>query len=107
MKIPRLTWLFALASFVSFTFLAAPVRAQSANASPQTFPEVSDLPERKEMPDALTMLDGQKVTTVEQWRQRREEMKRILEFYELGHAPPPPGNVTRRGPQSHVARRQS
>jgi hypothetical protein len=54
---------------------------------------VSDLPARPEMPDALVMCDGTRVTTPEQWRQRREEMKRILEFYELGHAPPPPGNV--------------
>ncbi len=46
------------------------------------------------MPDPLTMFNGQKVATPEQWRQRREEMKQILEFYELGHAPPPPGNVT-------------
>lgn len=56
-------------------------------------PEVNDLPVRKEMPDVMVMNDGTKVTTVEQWRKRREEMKQILEFYELGHAPPPPGNV--------------
>jgi len=59
-----------------------------------TFPDVNDLPVRKEMPEVMTMNDGTKVTTVEQWRQRREEMKQILEYYELGHAPPPPGNVT-------------
>ncbi|MGA3182090.1 MAG: hypothetical protein ABSF38_17270 [Verrucomicrobiota bacterium] len=55
---------------------------------------VSELPARPEMPDVMVMSDGTKVTTVEQWRRRREEMKQILEFYELGHAPPPPGNVT-------------
>lgn len=55
---------------------------------------VSDLPVRPELPDVMTMCDGTKVATVAQWRQRREEMKQILEFYELGHAPPPPGNVT-------------
>jgi hypothetical protein len=55
---------------------------------------VNDLPVRKEMPEVMTMNDGTKVTTVGQWRQRREEMKQILEYYELGHAPPPPGNVT-------------
>jgi len=59
-----------------------------------TFPDVNDLPVRKEMPEVMTMNDGTKVTTVEQWRQRREEMKQFLEYYELGHAPPPPGNVT-------------
>jgi hypothetical protein len=55
---------------------------------------VADLPVRPEMPDVMAMSDGKKVTTVKQWRQRREEMKQILEFYELGHAPPPPGNVS-------------
>ncbi|MGH7994636.1 MAG: hypothetical protein ACREDQ_14030, partial [Limisphaerales bacterium] len=52
------------------------------------------LPVRQEMPEAMTMADGTKVTTVAQWRVRREEMKAILEHYELGHAPPPPGNVS-------------
>ena len=63
----------------------------ATQAAPETFPDVKDLPVRKEMPDAMTMNDGTKVTTVEQWRERREEMKAILEHYELGHAPPPPG----------------
>ncbi len=58
-----------------------------------TMPGVNDLPVRNEMPDVLTMNDGTKVTTVEQWKQRREEMKRILEYYAVGLAPPPPGNV--------------
>jgi len=66
-----------------------------------SFPEVNDLPVRPEMPDVMTMADGTKVTTVEQWRQRREEMKEILEHYELGHAPPPPGNVSGEDIQSH------
>jgi hypothetical protein len=69
-------------------------RVSPTQTAPGTLPEVKDLPVRKEMPDAMTMNDGTRVKTVEQWRQRREEMKRILEFYELGHAPPPPGNVT-------------
>lgn len=46
------------------------------------------------MPDPLITADGKPVTTPEQWKQRREEMKRIIEYYALGHAPPPPGNVT-------------
>jgi len=59
-----------------------------------SFPEVSNLPVRPEMPDILTMADGTKVTTLDQWAQRRGEMKEILEHYALGHAPPAPGNVT-------------
>ncbi len=66
----------------------------ATRAAPETFPDVKDLPVRKEMPDVMTMNDGTKVTTVAQWRARREEMKAILEHYELGHAPPPPPNVS-------------
>jgi len=66
----------------------------ATRAAPGTFPDVKDLPVRREMPDAMTMDDGTKVTTAAQWRARREEMKVILEHYELGHAPPPPGNVS-------------
>ena len=56
-------------------------------------PGVDQLPNRPEMPDVLTMNDGKKVATAEQWKRRREEMKRILEYYAVGQAPPPPGNV--------------
>jgi hypothetical protein len=80
--------------------LAGAARGQPSNSLPRSevatgaFPAVKDLAVCKEMPDVMTMSDGTKVTTIEQWRRRREEMKQILEFYELGHAPPPPGNVT-------------
>lgn len=55
--------------------------------------DVNAMPEIEEMPDPLTMNNGDKVTTLEQWRIRRKEMIRILEDYEYGHMPPPPGNV--------------
>ncbi len=54
---------------------------------------VAQLPIIEEMPDPLTMNDGTPVTTAEQWAIRRQEMIRILEDYEYGHMPPPPGNV--------------
>jgi hypothetical protein len=56
-------------------------------------PGVDKLPNRPELPDVLTMNNGQKVTTAAQWKRRREEMKRILEYYAVGQAPPPPRNV--------------
>ena len=89
-----------LVATISIGLWADAAQAQSSNSIPQnkaargTFPDVNDLPVRKEMPEVMTMNDGTRVTTIEQWRQRREEMKQILEYYELGHAPPPPGNVT-------------
>jgi hypothetical protein len=54
---------------------------------------INDLPVIKEMPDPLTMKDGTKITTLDQWKVHRREMIRILEDYEYGHMPPPPGNV--------------
>jgi hypothetical protein len=56
-------------------------------------PGVNELPVRNELPDPLVMNDGTKVTTTEQWKKRREEMKRTLEYYAVGEMPPPPGNV--------------
>ena len=56
-------------------------------------PGVEQLPNRPEMPDVMTMNNGQKVKTAKQWAQRREEMKKTLEWYAVGQAPPPPGNV--------------
>jgi len=56
-------------------------------------PGVDQLPNRPEMPDVMTLNNGQKVKTAKQWDQRREEMKRTLDWYALGEAPPPPGNV--------------
>ncbi|HEV2444462.1 MAG TPA: alpha/beta hydrolase family protein [Candidatus Sulfopaludibacter sp.] len=64
-------------------------------------PGVDKLPDRPEMPDVLTMHDGRKVKAA-QWKQRREEMKRILEYYAVGQAPPPPGNVKGRDISSQV-----
>ena len=58
-----------------------------------TLPGVNDLPVRPGMPDVMIMNNGQKVTTVRQWKRRREEMKKILEYYAVGQMPPPPGNV--------------
>ncbi len=58
-----------------------------------TMPGVKDLPVRKELPDVLTMNDGTKVTTPEQWAKRRDEMKKILEYYAVGIAPPAPDNL--------------
>lgn len=72
------------------------------NAAPGVFPQVEDLPVQTNLPDVMTMNDGTKVTTLAQWRVRREQMKAILEHYELGHAPPAPGNVSGQIIQSRI-----
>jgi Abhydrolase family len=58
-----------------------------------TMPGVKDVPVRHDMPDVMLMNDGTRVTTPAQWRKRRQEIKRILEYYAVGVAPPAPGNV--------------
>jgi hypothetical protein len=67
--------------------------ARAADNSP-VFPAVNDLPVQTNLPDPLVLADGQKITTPEQWNQHREQMRAIIEHYAVGHAPPPPGNVT-------------
>jgi hypothetical protein len=75
-------------------FAAATLAVSCATAGTGSFPEPQNLPVQKGLPDVFTMNDGTRVTTPAQWSKRREEMKAILEHYELGHAPPPPGNVS-------------
>ena len=60
----------------------------------RTPPAVADLPVQTNMPSPLVTDDGKIITTPKQWQAHRAEMKQIIEHYALGHAPPPPGNVT-------------
>ena len=102
MKIQSAPVVFFVVSVISAGLWLFPAPAQPVKAAWNTMLEVKDLPERKEMPDVMTMNDGTKVKTAAQWRRRREEMKAILEHYELGHAPPPPGNVSGQDIQSRT-----
>jgi hypothetical protein len=90
---------------VGFGLMATVATAQIAGPDPKEIPVpripgplgllpgVAQLPVRPALPDVLTMNDGTRVRTPAQWAQRREEMKRILEYYAVGQMPPPPGNV--------------
>jgi hypothetical protein len=54
------------------------------------FPDVSKLPAQADLPDPLVMLDGSRVTTKEQWfDKRRPELKALFQHYMYGHLPPP------------------
>src|SRR4029079_11342655 len=53
------------------------------------FPAPKDLPSHPELPDPLVMLDGTKVTTKEQWvEKRRPELKALFQHYMYGTIPP-------------------
>src|SRR2546428_1521439 len=55
--------------------------------------DVQQLPAQARMPDPLVFNDGTRVRAAAQWQQRREELKKIVQHYLIGTAPPPPGNV--------------
>ncbi len=65
-------------------------------------PGINDLPAQPAMPDALTMNNGTRVTTTAQWKQRRAEILRTLEYYAVGQAPFAPGNVKGREVKSQL-----
>ncbi len=52
--------------------------------------------------DALTRERTARVTSAAQWKQRRAEIKWTLEYYAVGQAPPPPGNVKGREVSSQL-----
>jgi hypothetical protein len=80
-----------LAALATVCLGLRPIMSLAAE-SPVPVPAVKDLPVRAAMPDPLVADDGQKIAA-DQWPQRRVEMLRILEDYQFGHMPPPPGNV--------------
>lgn len=69
------------------------VMLAAATCAAADAPDVGSLPDQKNLPDVMVMNDGTRVTTKEQWARRREEIKDLLQRYEYGHLPPPPGNV--------------
>ncbi len=55
------------------------------------FPALEELALQPELPDPLRMLDGTRITTAEQWwERRRPELLALFEHYMYGHAPAPP-----------------
>lgn len=66
----------------------------AGSARSDDFPAPESLPSRPGLPDPLTMLDGTKITTREQWeRKRRPELQRLFQHYMYGFAPPAPERI--------------
>ncbi len=53
------------------------------------------LTEVSSLPDPFQFEDGRRVTTTEEWGERRREIIASISQYEYGHMPPAPGNVFR------------
>jgi len=63
-------------------------------AAEPSFPEVSKLPARADLPDPLALLNGERVTTKAQWLdKRRPELKQLFQHYMYGYLPAPPAKV--------------
>ncbi|HKB04808.1 MAG TPA: acetylxylan esterase [Gemmataceae bacterium] len=70
--------------------LCLPALLMVLSRSHADFPAPKDLPSRPELPDPLVMMDGTKVTTKEQWTdKRRPELKALFQHYMYGTMPPP------------------
>jgi len=53
-------------------------------------PSFADLPARPELPDPLVMLNGEKITTADEWTtKRRPELKQLFQHYMYGYLPKP------------------
>ncbi|CAN5358322.1 acetylxylan esterase [soil metagenome] len=66
----------------------------SASTARGQFPPVSELPPRPGLPDPLVLLNGQRVTTREQWfEQRRPELKALFQHYMYGNLPAAPAKI--------------
>jgi len=60
----------------------------------ESFPDISKLPAQPGLPDPLRMLNGERVTTPEQWVQRRRpELKALFQHYMYGTMPSAPAHL--------------
>ena len=58
------------------------------NAAAPSFPEFSQMRSQLDLPDPLVLMNGERVTTKEQWIQkRRPELKALFQHYMYGHSP--------------------
>lgn len=59
-----------------------------------TYPDPHELPTVNNLPDPFTFFDGKKVRSLEDWSERRVEIKDLFQYYEFGYMPPPPHSLT-------------
>jgi hypothetical protein len=57
-------------------------------------PDMDELPDIKKLPDPFLMNNGKRVRSRADWRRRRRQIKEMMLYYQYGHMPPAPENVT-------------
>lgn len=53
-------------------------------------PSLNSLPIQKQLPDVFTLTNGRRVSDIQQWETRRQEIKAMIQYFEYGHLPPRP-----------------
>src|SRR5262245_66137136 len=72
----------------SVVFLAFLATGWAASAQTR-FPPVAELPAQPDLPDPLVMFDGKRVTSKQEWfDKRRPELKDLFAHYMYGYLPP-------------------
>lgn len=65
-----------------------------ADCSIANLPDAGQLPSIAKLPDPFTQINGERISSVEQWRCRRAEISAQLQKYESGIKPPKPASVS-------------
>ncbi|WP_405094217.1 cellulose-binding domain-containing protein [Micromonospora sp. NBC_01392] len=76
------------------TAAAAGVENEGADCAVPALPEQGSLPTNAKLPDPFTKINGTRISTVSDWRCRREEIKRLSEKFVYGEKPAKPQTVT-------------
>ncbi|MCA9111501.1 MAG: hypothetical protein KDA52_16225 [Planctomycetaceae bacterium] len=78
--------------FMTLALIAVASQLTLAEWSP---PEtLDDLPSLADLPELMTFADGSPVHNAVDWERRRDELKAMIQYYEYGHLPPRPDQVT-------------
>ena len=64
-----------------------------ADVKKPPLPAFSELPSIESLPDPFLKADGKRITTKDEWRVRRAEIKALLEYYDVGEKPARPSIV--------------
>lgn len=75
---------------VSYSAAEIPLNYDVENRGQDLKSEAASLKKNDKFPDPFEFHDGSKVTTVEDWSKRRNEIKADIEKYEIGARPAPP-----------------
>ena len=78
---------------ILITVLAFALRARSQGGLSCSIPSNPNSYSSQKLPDPFTFINGTRLSNIEQWACRKEEIKTLLQRYELGPLPPGPSSL--------------